>query len=181
MLTVSTLDEIKLFLQQNVCSKHKLKKPNDKNVDEFELVNPNVFIMNFPPKNFLPDGIKSTIPCIMINFEDGIDDNQTSDMNVRLIFIVYNPGFHKENSENIVEVTPDGNGWIDLLNFIDKTKAEILRNRILNGITIQSPLKWGIYQKEEQIPDTDPYFYGWITFGTQNKAYPASQIDKLLE
>lgn len=180
MPTVKTLEQIQSFLQKKVCNNFKLKKPNDKNVDEFELVNPNVFIMNFPPKNYLPEGIKSTIPCIIVNFEDGTDDKETSEINLRLIFIVYSPGFHKENTENTVDATPDGRGWIDLLNFMDKSKAEIIKNQILNGVKIQHPLKWGVYQKEEQIPETDPYFYGWITFGVKIKPYPTSEIDKLL-
>ena len=181
MSTVKELEGIQSFLKEKVCKNFKLKKPNDKNVDEFELVNPNVFVMNFPPKNYLPNGIKSIIPCIIVNFDEGNDDGKTSETNLRLIFVVYSPGFHEKNSENIVEAIPNGNGWIDLLNFMDKTKATILKHQILNGITIQYPCKWGVYQKEEQTPETDPYFYGWITFGIRNQSYPAAQIDKLLE
>jgi len=178
--TVKTLEQIQSFLKEKVCENFKLKKPNDKNVDEFELVNPNVFIMNFPPKKYLPVGMKSINPCIIVNFEDGTDDKETSEMNLRLIFIVYSPGFHDKNSEDIVEAIPDGKGGIDLLNFMDKTKAEIIKNQILNGVKIQYPIKWGIYQKEEQTPETDPYFYGWITFGVKIKPYSTSEIDKLL-
>lgn len=180
MTTVNILEKIQLFLKENICNNFKLKKPNDDNVDKFELVNPNAFIMNFPPKNYLPEGIESISPCIVVNFEDGTDDKEKSELNIRLIFAVYSPGFHKKDPENIVEATPDGQGWIDLLNFIDKTKSEILKHQILNGIQVQYPFKWGIYQKDEQIPELDPYFYGWITFGIMTQSYPTTEINKLL-
>ena len=179
-MTVRILQKIQQFLQESVCKEIKLKKPNDDNVDEFKLVNPNAFIMNFPPKNHLPEGVETTIPCVIVTFEDGSDDSKTSEINLRLIFVTYSPGYHSANNENLVEVTPDGDGWIDLINFIDKTKAEIQKNQILNGCTVIYPIKWGVYQKEQQTPELDPYFYGWITFGVRAQSYPASEINKLL-
>jgi hypothetical protein len=177
---MKTLESIQKFLQDLVCSKIKLKKPNDKNVDLFELVNPNAFIMNFPSKNHLPEGIESIIPCLVVCFEEGSDDSKTSDINIRIILVVYSPGFHKSNEENEVECTADGEGWRDLINFIDTTKAAIQSNQILNGITVQYPIKWGVYQKEDQAPELDPYFYGWITFSVSGQSYPAAEMQKLL-
>ncbi len=179
MSTVTILEKIQCFLKTNICNSIKLKKPNDKNVDEFELVTPNIFILNYPPKNYLPEEIKSIIPCIVVNFEDGSDESENSEMNLRLIFAIYNPGFHKNNGD-VTEAIPDGNGWMDLINFMDKTKAAIEKNQILNGLKLEYPVKYGIYQKDEQTPETDPYFYGWITFKIKIKSYSATEIDKLL-
>lgn len=181
MSTVTVLEEIQAFLKENVCNSIKLKKPDDDNVDKFELINPNVFIMEFPSKNFLPKNVESIVPCIMVNFEDGNDDGDTADVNIRLMLIIYNPGLHAANSDGDIVVTPDGNGWIDLLNFIDKAKNEILKKQFLNGVAIKYPLKWGTYQKEEQAPESRPYFYGWITFSVKQQSYSKSEIDKLLE
>lgn len=44
MTTIYILESIQNFSQNNVCNEIKLKKPSDKNVNKFELVNPNVFI-----------------------------------------------------------------------------------------------------------------------------------------
>lgn len=179
-MTVKVLQEIQKFLKENVCSEIKLKKPNDENVDEFELINPNSFIMNFPPKGYLPEGIETTIPCVIVTFEEGTDNNTSAEINIRLIFVIYNPGLHKASNNNIVEAVPDGNGWIDLINFIDKTRAEIKKNQIINGLAITYPIKWSVYEKEQQTPELDPYFYGWVTFGVKIQTYPSSEITKLL-
>lgn len=180
MTIVKTLESIQKFLQNNVCSNIKLKKPSDKSMNTFELITPNVFIMNLPPKNHLPEGIKSAIPCLICYLDDGLEEALQAELNIRINVITYNPGLHILN-DNIEPVcSPNGEGWRDLLNLIDKILEELQKNQIINGVTIQYPIKWGTYQNERQNAELDAYSYGWITFPIGKKTYPRSEITRKL-
>lgn len=181
MTTMNILEAIQGFLQNNVCNEIKLKKPSDKNVNTFELVNPNVFILNLPPKGNLPEGIESAIPCIIVNFDEGVAESNAASLNIRLDIAIYSPGFHSIDGNN-VKFDPNGEGWRDLVNFIDKIKDTIEKHQVLNNLMLEYPIKYGTYQKEQQNPDLDPYFYGWITFPIRKQSYPkAEMIRKYLE
>lgn len=176
MTTVTILDKLKAFLLENVCNSIKLKKPSDKDVDKFELVNPVVHIGWIPPNGFLPQELEQSIPCLIVGIEEAEDDGQDSNLNIKISAVVYNPGFHKETNAE-VECAADFSGYVDLLNLLDRTKAEIAKNQIINGIPIQYPIKWGMYQETQPYP----YWYGWITFGVKNSSYePALMIEKYL-
>lgn len=180
MTIVKTLESIQKFLQDNVCSNIKLKKPSDKDMNKFELVNPNAFVMNLPPKGHLPEGITSAIPCLIVYLEDGSEETLQAEMNIRINIITYNPGFHSEDSNNGVTCSPDGEGWRDLLNLMDKTLEELEKNQVINGVTIKYPIKWGTYQNEQENPELDAYSYGWITFPAGKKTYPRSELARNL-
>jgi hypothetical protein len=177
MTTMNILESLQKFLQNNVCNEIKLKKPSDKNVNNYELVIPNVFIMNLPPKSNLPIGIESAIPCIIVNFDDGIAEPNTASLNIRLDIAIYSPGFHSiENGNTLFAL--DGEGWRDLVNFTDKIRDTIEKNQVLDNLIMQYPIKYGTYQKEQQNPELDPYFYGWITFPIRKQSYPKAEIIK---
>lgn len=177
MTTINILEAIQSFLQNNVCNEIKLKKPSDKDVNKFDLVSPNVFIMNLPPKNNLPEGIETAMPCIIVSFDEGQAEKDTASVNIRLDIAVYSPGFHSDDSGKIV-CAPDGEGWKDLINFQDKIRNRIEANQILEGVTLQYPIKWGTYQKDQDYPELNAYFYGWITFSVRKQAYPKAEIIK---
>jgi hypothetical protein len=165
--TVEILDKLRDWLQENVCQNIKLKVPSDDNIISFELVNPTAYSAYMPFKKALPLGIKSAIPGVVVTFEEATDDGENLSLSIRLIHCVYSPGVH-----DVEKFTPDNEGWRDLLNFMDKTRAAVLKNRSITGITVDLPLTQGFYNPEEQTPDLDPYYFGWITFDVRVPAYP---------
>lgn len=177
MTTVKILDKLKDFLSVNVCADMKLKKPSDKDIDNFELVAPAVHIGWIPPKGFLPAELETDIPCLVVGFDEDEDDGQEDDVKIRISAAVYSPGKHIPNATGAVECTPDFEGYIDLLNLLDRTKAEIAKAQIINGIPIKYPIKRGMYQETQPYP----YWYGWISFSVKNQSYePALIVEKYL-
>jgi hypothetical protein len=161
MPDIVLLEALQKFLQDNVTSKIKLLKANEMDVHEYELVNPQVHIGWIPPKGFLPEGMEAAIPCIITGFDEGSDDGVGAGLNIRLSFAVFNPGQHDPpDAGGIRNITPDFQGYRDLLNLMEKARQELIRSRVINGVTtVQYPIKWGMYQDQPY-----PYWYGWITF-----------------
>lgn len=156
MTDIVALEAIQKFLNNHVVSKVKFKRPNDKKVTDYKLVNPAVHIGWIPPNGYLPPEIESAIPCVIVGYDDGEDDDIETNLNIRLSFVIWNPGF-QDADQNL---TPDFEGYRDLLNFIEKTKHELKSKRIIEGTTtIQHPLRWGMYQEQPY-----PYWYGFISF-----------------
>jgi len=167
MSTVAVLEEIRDFLLAKVSPEILLQQSNDKNVQAYDLANPNVFIGWIPPNGYLPEGMDSAIPCLIVGMDEAADDGEEGQYNIRISAAVFSPGLH-EPDEDCVKYTPDFQGYLDLLNLIDRTKAELLKNRI-----VSPPVKWGMYQEQPY-----PYWYGWITFSTGGRSYPPSEIVK---
>jgi len=171
--TVEILDKIRDWLNSNVCNQIKLKKPSDNDVTHFELVNPVAYSVYYPAQKPNED---VGVPSISVIFEEGTDDRETYTLSIRLIFCVYSPGFHSPEGE----FTPDNEGWRDLLNFMDRTKAAILRSQNLNGITVKTPLTQALSFPEEQTPSLDPYYFGYVTFDVDTPSYPRANLSSLL-
>lgn len=177
MATVTILENIKTFLKDNVCANIKLQKANDNDVDNYELVNPAVHIGWIPPKGFIPTELEQTIPCLVVGMDESIDDGIEGSIPIRISAAVYSPGLHAPNDKGVIECTPDFNGYIDLLNFIDLTVAEIAKNQIINSEPIIYPIKSGMYTEQQPYP----YWYGWITFSVKKQSYqPALIAEKYL-
>ncbi|TGE36885.1 hypothetical protein E4K67_17450 [Desulfosporosinus fructosivorans] len=175
MSTIATLEVLREFLLEKVTPTIKLQKANDTNIREYELVSPQVHIGWIPPKGYLTEGMESTIPCLIVGMEDGSDDGQSSDINIRISAAIFSPGLHEPKGDR-VKYTPDFQGYIDLMNLIDRTKAELLKNPIIkNSFSVQESVKWGMYQDQPY-----PYWYGWITFSIKKQAYSRSEILKNL-
>jgi len=176
MSTITALEVLKEFLLEKVTPFIKLQKPNDNNVQEYELVNPKVHIGWIPPKGYLPEGMESTIPCLVVGMDEGSDDGQSSDISVRISIAVFSPGLHEPVAIDELKYTPDFQGYIDLVNLIDRTKAELIKNQIIkSSLTVQDQVKWGMYQDQPY-----PYWYGWITFSINKQSYSRSEILKNL-
>ena len=173
MPTVTTLETIKAFLEERVSSRIELQQPNDDNVQEYSLANPNVFKGWIPPNGYLPAGMESAIPCLVVGMDEAGDDGEQETTKIRISAVVYSPGLHEPDGE-AVTYTPDFQGYNDLLNLIDLTTAQLRKNRIINGqLTVELPVKWGMYQEQPY-----PYWYGWITFDVRTAPYPVSELAK---
>jgi len=171
--TVEIIDRIRDWLNDNVCSQIKLKRPYDDDVTKFELVHPVAYSIFYPAQKA---NNEIGIPSISVMFDEATDDGKIYTLPIKLVFCVYSPGFHKPEDD----FTPDNEGWRDLLNFMDRTKAAIIRSRNLNGVSAQLPLTLGLTIPEEQTPELDPYYFGYITFDVNASSYPQSEISKML-
>lgn len=176
-MSVMDLDILKEFLEINVANKIKLQKPSDDNVELYELVNPAVHVGWIPPKRYLPEGMETNIPCLIVGLDDGANDTDSTSMNIRISAAVYSPGEHIPDGETVT-FNPSFNGFKDLMNLIDRTVAELMKNPIMkNRISVAKPIKWGMYEEQPY-----PYWYGWIRFGISMapQLITQSSIQKLL-
>lgn len=154
------LETLQSFLLEKVSPEIKLLKANDNNVNGYELVNPQVHIGWIPPKGYIPEGMEHMIPCLIVGFDEDEDDGQEMETKIRISAVVYKPGSYKPQDDS-VKYTPTMEGYIDLLNLLDRTKAELVRHRIINqSLKVEMPIKKGMYQQEQPYP----YWYGWIIF-----------------
>ena len=175
MSAETALNNIKEFLEETVKPQIQLQKASDNNVNSYELMHPNVFVGWVPPKGFLPSGMLAAIPCLIVGMDDGEDDGESDELRIRVTAAVYSPGEHKPKSDGL-EYTPDFQGYKDLLNLLERTKAEFLKNSIIkNALKVHKPIKRGMYEELAY-----PYWYGWVTVTVSKSAYPQVDIAKLL-
>ena len=173
MSTISILESIKTFLLEKVSPEIKLQQANDKNIQDYELVNPHVFVGWIPPNGYLPEGMETAIPCLIVGLDEAEDNSDEEEYKIRISAVVFSPGYHEPTGAGI-KYTPDFQGYHDLLNLIDRTTAELRKNRIISGkASMKDPIKWGMYQEQPY-----PYWYGWITFTAGYQSYPASELAK---
>lgn len=159
MSDLMVLEAFKDFLKENVCPTiNLLKPPEDDNVTTYELINPEVHVGWIPPNNFLPEGMESAVPCIIVGMDQESTDIQTS-IDIRLTFVVYNPGEYK-TEDGALKLTPNFEGYKDLLNLTERTKQELLRKRFIGKkAVVDKPINSGMYQDEPR-----PFWYGYMTF-----------------
>lgn len=175
------LEAIQAFCQEHVAPKIKLMAPNDDDVTEYRLMHPNVFIGWLPPPNQLedvpaqlPDGVKKAIPAIVVGMDDGEDDGSDAGINIRLTFIVYNPGLYPEPGL----IIPNYKGYQDLLNLITICRRELSSQYLIDGgkTAAQKPFRWGMYLQQPV-----GYWVGWMTFRAGGAVLPYMNYQNLLD
>jgi len=177
MSTITVLETLQGFLLEKVTQTIKLQKPNDNNVTEYELVNPQVHIGWIPPKGYLPEGMESAIPCLIVGMDDASKDSTDKEFNIRISAAVFSPGRHMPKEPEGLIYTPDFKGYEDLLNLIDRAVMKLSENPIIDSkVTIQDPIKWGMYQHEQPYP----YWYGWITLKVTRPSHSSAEIARHL-
>lgn len=172
-MTLSLLQKIRNSLYDNVCKDIKLREAADDNIYDYKLVNPKAFVGWIPPNSqnaseytdclLAEMETQKTIPCMLVSYDEDEDNGQSTDTNIRLTFAVYGPGLQVEEKEIVENYT----GYESLINFIDRTKAFLLRSKLSLGITaIVSSIKSSLY-KEQPFP----IWLGSITFTCRNEPY----------
>lgn len=156
------LEILKEFLIINVATNIKLKKPqddfkvedyydDDSTMQNYELVNPAVFIGWIPPKN---NSIGDyDVPSIVVMMDEGEDDGEEASLKIRLGITTFDPG---EQSDT--DIVADYTGYRDILNLITRIRME-LSKKLVSNLEIEKPIKWGMYEEQQY-----PYWCGWITF-----------------
>lgn len=157
MNDLEVLKALSGFLKEKVASKIKLEKvPDDNQVEgDYELVNPAVYQGWLPPKNFL-ESYGYDIPGMIVMIDDGTDDNESADLNIRIKVVTYDPGTTKEDGT----LTPDAKGYKDLLNLIFKIRLALSENVVINDtITVNKPIKWNMDEEQNY-----PYWSANVSF-----------------
>lgn len=172
MNDLEVLNSLSEFLKKNVACKIKLEKvPEDNQAEgDYELVKPAVYEGWVPPKNFL-ESYGYDIPAMIVMIDDGADDNDSADLNIRIKVVTYDPGTTNEDGS----LTPDAKGYKDLLNLIFKIRLALSQNVVINdALTVSKPIKWNMDEEQNY-----PYWSANVRF-TVSIASLKFNIDKLL-
>lgn len=188
MSVVSILDDVKEWIEENVCSKILLKvppddqEPNDQDYDH-TLATPVAFTFYMPTKDKLPPPIRSAYPSVCVRFMEGSDNMAASNgsIGIQLCFSAWNPGIH---GTDVLEPQEDGTyrrwtepeartffqrygeGWRDVWNFVDIALRAVESTTVINGheIDTTAPVRFGPMAEQEAIPDYYPFWYAWVSF-----------------
>lgn len=194
MSVVNTLDRITNWVQTNICEKVSLKVP-PKDVDgmtdmnwEYQRVKPTAFPMYVPTQEKLPPTIPAPIPSICVRYTEGEDDlaSKTGTLDIELCFSTWSTGTHgrdvilpnKENALNPIRwegeeaesyFKRNGDGWRDAHNLVDTALREIESVTNIDGILIDrgTPVRFGPFKEQNNIPDFYPFWFSWVSFTVQ--------------
>ena len=158
------LSELTDFISVNVAKKIKLKFPDNEDSTSFILDHPPVYTGWVPQKQV---GEMRLTPCFVAGVSDKnpIEDNGDElQIPVLISCIVYSPGVNM--SDGSFELGFDG--YIDLINVMDKLTAELLRaQHIGKRLRLDGSVKVGFY--EDQFGD---YWLGKVEIVLIGPAYP---------
>jgi len=192
MTIVKTLDGIVEWCEKNICSKVRLKLPDDNNNAEGyepKFVNPSAFVLYVPAKDRLPPKIAAPIPSVCVQLLEGNDEliGRKRSLNVRLCLAAWNPGEHGgeiflprkdgekpggnsyrqwSGSEAAEHYKRNTEGWRDVWNFTDTVLTAIEGAEYLAGLRLakEQGIKYGPFLEDGVIWDYYPYWHSWITF-----------------
>ena len=140
------LEAIAKFLKEKVSAKIKFKKVPKKNLVEgsYELVNPAVYIGWIPQKNFLNE-YGYEVPSFIVMLDEGNDDYTEATLAIRIKVVTYDPG----TIETTGAITPNVEGYKDLLNAITRIRIVISENPIISEkVSINKPIQWDMDEEQ---------------------------------
>lgn len=173
-MTVTALQEIKKYYD-NLLADVRLQKPNDNDILDYTLVQPAVHIGWIPPGGVLPTENTATIPCLVVGLDEKESSSDDTTLNLRITVAIYDPGLHQQSGETM-EYASNFEGYITLLNLMDKLEAQMLKDRVLAGkYELASGIKAKLYDEQSY-----PYWYGYLSFSVTNEAYPVTRYSEFL-
>lgn len=191
MSIVNNLDKVAKWAQENICSKVKLKLPDDDRNDgsySVQLVSPEAFVLYVPTKDRLPPKATAPIPSICVQLLEGNDDmsSSTGQMKMRFSLSAWNPGTHmagevlvpyrdEEGNLRYKQWTSDGSkekfkrnaeGWRDVWSFADTVIRELENAEYIEGLRLvkEEGITYGPYQEDGTFTDFYPYWFAWVGF-----------------
>lgn len=191
MSIVGNLDKVAKWAQENICSKVKLKLPDDDRNDgsySVQLVSPEAFVLYVPTKDRLPPKATAPIPSICVQLLEGNDDmtNSTGQMKMRFSLSAWNPGTHMEGEVFVPYTDEEGNlrykqwtsddskekfkrnaeGWRDVWSFADTVIRELENAEYIEGLRLvkEEGITYGPYQEDGTFTDFYPYWFAWVGF-----------------
>ena len=178
MQTVSALCAVKEWLEKQIEASHvELKRPDqDGKITAYTLAAPSVHI-GFVPPNGIVDPAVMRIPCLVVGTPETTDDHDTAEMELQLTAIVYDPGLQKKDEKGQqLQLTPNFDGYITLLNFLDRVKSWVQKNDSIAGkFQLESSVRLKTYEEQPW-----PYWYGFLSFTVSGVAYPMTRYAEIL-
>lgn len=170
MAVIKQLDKIKTWLENEICPQFKFKLADDDNVDvtyQYELVNPNVFILYVPPAELIGN---YRVPSICIQFDEGNESMAKASgvLNLRLQFATFNPGEHCEyGADRVFDVNVEG--WRDVWNLVDYIMKKLRDTELIDDMRVikENGIHYGPISDQGQIPNFYPYYFAWMTFSVE--------------
>lgn len=185
---VTAIDAVTAWVEKNVCSRVKLKKPpaneneaNDAGYD-YELVEPSAHAMYVPTQDKAAIADKLPIPSVCVRVTDGSCDYAGGECTIdfELIFATWDGGTHGRDmfdpvGNNIFvqrsgaaakTFDRNGGGWRDAWNLIDTALRELGRTTLIADLTVDKtvPVKFSPLKEQNSIPDFYPYWFSVLTF-----------------
>ena len=168
MTIINILDEVRDWLEKEVCEAFTFKKDPGKEeaIDasyNYELVKPKAFTL-YPP-------FDEKFPSVIVQFGNGVQSkfDESGELKLRFLFATWNPGsHHKYGVDPTFEMNVEG--WRDVWNFIDYTLRKVTNtNSISERIRIkhEDKITFGPMAENETIPNYYPYWCAWIEFTIQ--------------
>ncbi|RPF41911.1 hypothetical protein EDD70_2971 [Hydrogenoanaerobacterium saccharovorans] len=174
-MTVTALNELKAYFERNVLDGVLLQKPNDNNILDYTLVQPAVHMGWIPPNGVLSPENVVTIPCLVVGLDEKESSSDDTTLNLRITVAIYDAGLHKQSGE-AMEYASNFEGYITLLNLMDKLEAQVLKDRVFAGkYELASPIKSKLYDEQPY-----PYWYGQLKFTVTREAYPVTRYEDYL-
>lgn len=180
MQVVSSLDRMKTWLEGQInAEKLVLKSPVQENrADAYALVTPAVHIGYVPPNGILDQNAKIRIPCLVVGAPEADDDRENTTFTVQVTAAVYDPGNQTfESDSQKIQLVPNFDGYITLLNFLDRVKEWVLRSDgIADRFQLESAVKLKTYEEQPW-----PYWYGSLIFMVSGIAAPVTRYADTLQ
>lgn len=187
MSIVNNTEKIISWAEEFICSKIKLKIPDDDSNDgkyNYKLVNPAVFALFVPTKDRLPPKAAAPIPSLCVQIIDGKDMPNSGTTRIRFGFSTWSPGTHgmdifapkpgepgkytqPDTDEGRAFYKRNSEGWRDAWNFVDLALREIESAEIIGGllrVVKEDGITYGPYTEQDSILDCYPYWYAWVEF-----------------
>lgn len=197
--TVQDIDAIAAWVQQNVCSHFRLKKPNDDYPVSglVELVEPTAYPCFLPAlgDNTAPE-VEAIAPCILVQLSGGSDNlvKHEATIKVRLCISTFSIG---DQSGAVIEpaeesgdpfsrtftvgkdgkldgYTMNNDGWRDTWNIIDRVRRELAGCESVAGLAVDSStdVEYGFFTVDDAVWYAAPYWHSYITFTLKRGAEP---------
>lgn len=191
MSIVNNLDKVTQWAQEAICSKVKLKLPDDDKNDgsyTVQMVSPEAFVLYLPTKDRMPPKVAAPIPSLCVQLVEGTDHmtKSTGRMKMRFSLSAWNPGTHMQGEMFIPFRDEEGNlrykewtseeagekfrrhseGWRDVWSFVDTALRELENAEYINGLRLvkEEGVVYGPYTEDGAFTDYYPYWFAWISF-----------------
>jgi hypothetical protein len=179
MQAVSTLEFVKKWLESRIFENEIQEKAprKDDSAGSYQLATPAVHVGYIPPGSILDEHSKIRIPCLVVGTPEMTDDRENSEIHLQITVIVYDAGLQTVSGDGKqMQLSPNFDGYITLMNFLDCVKEWILREDGIPGLlTLDSAVKLKTYEEQPW-----PYWYGYLDFTVSGINNPITRFAGVL-